>query len=241
MQAAALGVAALSLVAAVPASSRCARECAPIFRAFDDMAATAHGGDRVDMIGMHAIARRPAEWSTPILPARVALAPHGREWLALIDAWKANPSARIWFVADPVRTDLALFDPHAREVARAYTWGFTELPFVGGARPNDVDWLHMQAPGWMLDRGWSLTAEVGGITAHDRTGPDRRRPSRGSSAGRDDHDRPRRPPHRRRHRNDDRAAERIAVETFAVPPGFFTRILTLPRAPAATPPTSRWT
>ena len=31
----------------------------------------------------------------------------------------------------------------------------------------------MQPPGWMLDRGWALTAEVGGITARDgrvRTG-----------------------------------------------------------------------
>jgi hypothetical protein len=30
----------------------------------------------------------------------------------------------------------------------------------------------MQAPRWMLDRGWALTAEVGGITARDRSGPD---------------------------------------------------------------------
>jgi hypothetical protein len=46
MQAAALGIAALSLVTAVPASAYYAREGAPVFRAFDDMAATAHGPDR---------------------------------------------------------------------------------------------------------------------------------------------------------------------------------------------------
>jgi hypothetical protein len=229
MQAAAVGVAVLSLATAIPASSRYAREGAPIFRAFDDMAATAHGGERVDLVAMHAIARRPAEWSTPILPARVALAPHGREWLALIEAWKANPSARVWFAADPVRTDLALFDPHARQIARAYTWGFVELPFVGGARPNDIDWLHMQPPGWMLDRGWSVTAEVGGITARDRTGPARvpaiawlkpRAESLTIALG-------------GRHIGAGAATAALrlngaSVETFPVPPGFFTRVVTLP-------------
>ena len=171
MQAAALGIAALSLTAIVPASSRYARDGAPIFRAFDDMATTAHGGERVDLIAMHASARRPAEWAAPILPARVAKAPHGREWLTLVDEWRQNPSARVWFAADPARSDLALFDARSRETARRYTWGFEELPFVGGARPNDIDWLHMSAPNWMLDRGWSITAEVGGVTAHDHLGP----------------------------------------------------------------------
>jgi hypothetical protein len=171
MQAAAIGIAVLSLAAALPASERYAREGAPIFRTFDDMAATAHGGDRVDLIGMHASARRAAEWAAPILPARVAIAPHGSEWLTLIAAWRADPTARIWFAADPIRTDLSLFDPHARVTARRYTWGFETLPFVGGARPDEIDWLHMEPPNWMLDRGWSLTAEVGGITARDRLGP----------------------------------------------------------------------
>jgi hypothetical protein len=102
----------------------------------------------------------------------VTRAPHGREWLALVALWKAEPAARVWFAADPGRTDLALFDGRARQLARAYRWGFIEPPFVGGARPGDVDWYDMQPPGWMLDRGWALTAEVGGITARDRVGPE---------------------------------------------------------------------
>ncbi len=168
---AAIGVAAIALMQAIPASVRYAREGAPVFRAFDDMAATAHGGDRVDTIAMHASARRAAEWATPILPARVTRAPHGYEWLALVGVWKAQPSARVWFAADPERTDLALFDARARDLARAYRWGFIEPPFVGGARPDEVDWYRMQAPNWMLDRGWSITAEVGGVTARDKAGP----------------------------------------------------------------------
>ncbi len=164
-------LAAASLIVALPASTMYAREGAPVFRAFDDMAATAHVGERVDTIGIHASARRAAEWSAPILPGRVAKAPHGREWLTLVALWKAQPSARVWFAADPKRTDLALFDPRARDLARSYRWGFVEPPIVGGARPDNIDWYRMQPPGWMLDRGWSVTAEVGGITARDGLGP----------------------------------------------------------------------
>jgi hypothetical protein len=164
-------IAVVSLGLAIPASRIYARDGAPVFRVFDDMAATAHGGEPVDTIAMHAGARRAAEWAAPILPARVAKAPHGREWLTLVALWLAKPSANVWFVADPTRTDLALFDGRARRIARQYRWGFVEPPFVGGARPGPIDWYHMQPPGWMLDRGWSVTAEVGGVTSIDHLGP----------------------------------------------------------------------
>ncbi len=169
----AAAVVAVSLVIAVPATTVYARDGAPIFRLFDDMAATAHGGERVDFIGMHAIARRASEWIGPVLPARVGRAPHGREWLTLVDLWKAQPSASVWFAADPARSDLALFDSRSREIVRSYRWGFVEPPIVGGARPGNADWYRMQPPGWMLDRGWAVTAEVGGLTAHDGLGPDK--------------------------------------------------------------------
>ena len=45
------------------------------------------------------------------------------------------------------------------------------MPFVGGARPGEADVYSMRPPGWMLDRGWALTAEVGGVTAKDGLGP----------------------------------------------------------------------
>ena len=171
MPAAAIGVGAISLLVALPASRQYARDGAPAFRAFDEMAATSHGGERVDAIGFHAGFRRAVEWSEQILPATAAKAPHGREWLALVALWQGKPNARVWFAADPERTDLALFDPRTRELVRAYRWGFIEPPFVGGARPGSVDWYTIQPPNWMLDRGWSMTAEVAGITATDRLGP----------------------------------------------------------------------
>jgi hypothetical protein len=165
------GIVAMSLIVSLPASQIYAVEGAPAFRAFDDMAATAHGGDPVDAIALHAEMRRASEWAQPILPAPVIRPRHGHEWLALIELWKSRPSARVWFLADPARSDLAVFDGRARQLARAYRWGFPEPPFVGGARPGNADWYHMAPPAWMLDRGWSVTAEVGGQTAHDGFGP----------------------------------------------------------------------
>jgi hypothetical protein len=171
LPAASIAIAVVSLLVALPASVTYATDGAPIFQAWDDMAITAHGGERVDAIGMHASARRAAEWAAPILPARVLEASHGREWLALVSAWRSAPQTSVWFAADPKRTDLALFDAHARDLARAYRWGFVEPPFVGGARPNDIDWYRMRPPGWMLDEGWSLTPETAGIAARDGRGP----------------------------------------------------------------------
>ena len=172
MQGAAIGLSLISLIATLPAARHYGREGAPVFRAFDEMAATAHGGGgRVDTIGFHASFRRAIEWSEQILPAATAKAPHGREWLSLVTLWRARPDATVWFAADPKRTDLALFDGRVRELARAYRWGFPEPPYVGGARPGNMDWYTMQPPAWMLDRGWSITAETGGVTARDRFGP----------------------------------------------------------------------
>jgi hypothetical protein len=98
-------------------------------------------------------------------------APHGREWLALVEHWRREPDSRVVFAADPRRTDLALFDPHARRLDSVARWSFPELPFVAGTRPGDADAYAMTAPGWMLDRGWAVTPEVAGQTARDGAGP----------------------------------------------------------------------
>jgi len=230
MAVAAVGVSAISLMTAWPASLVYARDGAPAFRAFDDMATTAHGGDRVDAIALHAEMKRPSEWAEPILPATVLRAPHGREWLALVDLWRTKPAALVWFLADPARSDLAVFDGRTRQLARAYRWGFPEAPFVGGARPDNADWYHMTPPSWMLDRGWAVTAEVGGQTARDRLGPHvapaiawiKRQPQEitvvlggrnvsGSGAA-----------------NVDVTFNGAAVTSFSTPPGFFFKLLTLP-------------
>ena len=120
-------------------------------------------------IGMHAVFRRTADWA--LSGRHVLRAPHGREWLALVERWRADPSTPIVFVADPRRTDLALFDPRARELQASYRWAFPELPYVGGVRPGNSDMYVIRPPGWMLDRGWALSAEIGGVAARDAAGP----------------------------------------------------------------------
>ena len=198
-RAGAVGLVVWSIVVSVPAMTWYGRHASPTFQALEDAAraaaSDAEAGTRA--IGLHAAGRRAVDWleaasssdrvqdSSPKGSAAAALdfrrgpvpvlkAPHGREWLMLIDQWRADPNARTWFVADPRRTDLALFDPRARIGPTEYRWGFAAPPFVGGARPGNSDLYAMAPPGWMLDRGWALSAEIAGVTARDGLGPHRK-------------------------------------------------------------------
>lgn len=154
---------------AVPASAAYGREPSPTFAAFDQLKLeSASGAERVPIV-MHAFARRAAEWDMIGLPVRVLTPSHRHEWLAAVGALRGERA--VHFVADPRRTDLALFDPQSLKRIGRYRWPFAEPPFVGGARPGNADLYRIESPGWMADRGWALTAEVGGVTARDRLGP----------------------------------------------------------------------
>jgi hypothetical protein len=176
LMAGATALAAWCLAAVALPTISYGREGSPAFRAFRSIerAVSSGGAAAVDAVGFHAVLRRAAEWERPALTARMLEAPHGSEWLALVQEWRTNPNARLAFVADPRRTDLALFDPHARRTTERFRWGFVAAPFVGGARPGDSDVEALTAPGWMLDRGWALTAEVAGVTAQQGFGPHRK-------------------------------------------------------------------
>jgi hypothetical protein len=158
------------IVISLDRSARAARAYdrveAPAFQALRAVSADHSDGRPVSM---HAVFRRASEWIPP--GSRVLRPPHGREWLALIEHWRAQPGIPIAFVGDPRRTDLALFDPRARDLKGSYRWAFPELPYVGGTRPGNADWYVMRPPGWMLDRGWALSAEIGGVSARDAAGP----------------------------------------------------------------------
>lgn len=150
-----------------------AREGSPVFRAFADAQAQPDGSETGRLaVGMHAFARRTSEWLGSDLGRRALTARHGIEWLAAVEELRRVRG--VLFVADPRRTDLALFDPRALTLVGSHGWGFAEPPFVGGARPGHANLFRIDAPGWMLDRGWALTAEVGGVTERDGGGPHRR-------------------------------------------------------------------
>ena len=181
----AVGLIVPSLVQTMPAARAYAQNGSPAFQLFEAMklAPSRHSppvtpsqpagdgsGATSYTMSMHAVMRRVEDWEHDRHAWRVIRAPHGHEWLALVQHWRADESPVI-FAADPRRTDLALFDPQARALDASTRWTFPQIPFVAGTRPGDAEAYFMRPPGWMLDRGWALTAEVGGVTERDGAGP----------------------------------------------------------------------
>lgn len=128
--------------------------------AMEDAAAAAPPGA---VTGHHPF-RRPLEATPPEYAPRLRIAPR-REWLEVVRYWRDGAEAPLWFLADPRRFDLALFDPIALADRTAFHWDLDSLSHVGGMRPADAVWHRMSPPGWMLAEGWALTPETAGMAA----------------------------------------------------------------------------
>lgn len=150
--------AAVSAWTVLPASRAFGGHDSPGARAIMD--AVGSGGG--EAIGMHAVMLRHERWYHDNASGRVRRARHGAEVLSLVDHWRQTPDQPVVFLADPRRTDLAMLDERSRQLVDRYEWGFAEMPLMGGARPNRIERYLMQPPGWMLDQGWAVTAEVSG-------------------------------------------------------------------------------
>ena len=152
---------------------------APAFRMLGDM----HAGAQPDgaslpatpVLAMHRREyfdlRRPFQWVGDKLPSfsqRLATPPK-HEWLEVVKYWNAGGREPVWFIADPLRSDLALFKYHRRPVA--YRWPFSATVLLGGARPNEMDWHVVESPDWYLGEGWAITPETAGTAREDRKGP----------------------------------------------------------------------
>ena len=168
----AIVVAALSF--GVPAGAAFSRIESPFTAAMAEMKLLAIRGSN-PVVGMHrrvwSESRRARPWYGP-LPGRALQTPRDYEWLEVTRAWLAGEEGEIWFLADPRRTDLALIDAEYRRT-REYRWLFDSRVYVGGARPDEIDWHIYPQPGWFLERGWALTPETAGITERDGFGPHR--------------------------------------------------------------------
>jgi hypothetical protein len=162
-------LAAGSLALAVPGGIDYASRPSPAAQALRDALA-----DDAHPIGMHAVMLRPEQWYHGNASGRVIRRPHGQEVDALVDLWRADPAARVIFIADPRRSDLARLDPRARGLQEVYDWGFDEFPLLGGVRPGALARFRLAPPGWMLDEGWAVTPEIGGQTDRAGAGPHRR-------------------------------------------------------------------
>jgi hypothetical protein len=113
-------------------------------------------------LAMHQTFRRPLEAEE--VPVKVQLpSPPRLEWLQLGKYWKAGRTEPIWFLADPLRSDLALIDPMSLRDATEFRWPLVARPAFGGMRPSSVRWHRMPAPGWFVEEGWSLTPETSGM------------------------------------------------------------------------------
>lgn len=152
---------------------------APAFRMLGDM----HRGAQPDgaalptrpVLAMHRREyfdlRRPFQWVGDTLPlfAQRLAAPPKHEWLEVVKYWNGGGREPVWFIADPLRSDLALFKYHRRPVV--YRWPFSATVLVGGARPSEMDWHVMESPDWYLGEGWAITPETAGTAREDRKGP----------------------------------------------------------------------
>jgi hypothetical protein len=183
-----------SLTIGVPALRAYAEGTSPIFHLFDDMSRTPVDPARPPVVVMHRRvsneSKRAREWAGaafawPLLPST-----RGHEWFEAVKYWRDGHAGPVWFVADPRRTDLALIDSATRQHVQHYRWpvreaadpvsrfferklpqAFDDPAFIGGARPDEMDWYVFDRPGWFLGEGWALTPETSGVAQEDGKGP----------------------------------------------------------------------
>ena len=150
-----------------------ASQPAPAFRLIDGMKNGLSPRENAPVLAMHRREdfdlRRPFAWAgAPPVGERLP-APPKHEWLELVKYWNAGGRAPVWFVADPLRSDLALIGLRQDPQAFRYTLDYPVL--LDGTRPYDMDWHEIAAPDWYAGEGWALTPETAGIAKEDRRGP----------------------------------------------------------------------
>jgi hypothetical protein len=234
-----IAIAAASVVVDDSTAYGYAQMPAPAFRMLGDMhAAPAQLDGRQPVLAMHRnqdfSMRRPIQWVGNEMPKVAAHlpAPPKHEWLEAVKYWNGGGRGPVWFIADPLRSDLALI--HGPRRPTLYRWPFRFKRLVGGARPDELDWHVFDPPDWYLGEGWALTPETGGVAADEHRGPGfgpihgwiRRWPQpvtlmiggRNLAAGGS-------PAHVRI------SLDGAAVGNIVVAPGFFLHMVTIPAAP----------
>jgi hypothetical protein len=160
------------LAAGVPPTARYAREVHPAFRIIEEMGREPAESTPGRVFAHYALYRSlqvAAPPSLNVVPPR-----RNQEWLAPIEYWRAGGREPVWFLADPRRTDLELYDPRSVTEVTDYPWTGGGFAALGGARPTGAVWYRLSPPGWMVGDGWSLTPETGGRVHAEGNGPHRR-------------------------------------------------------------------
>lgn len=159
------GIALWAVSIATPTLAGYAAQASPTTRA-----AAAVESVSPQTLAMHQTFRRPLQAQDISVP-RVLPSPPRREWLELARYWREGHTAPVHFLADPLRTDLALIDPKSRAQRTDFTWPWASLSELGGMRPKGVHLYQMPAPGWFAEEGWALTPETAGIARLMGRGP----------------------------------------------------------------------
>ena len=165
-------IVAVCLLDGVTTASIYAGQRHPAFRAIGDMGREAEGAPPGGVFSHYALYRSLQAAAPPHLP--VVAPVRSKEWIGVLDYFRRGQSATVWFLADPRRTDLDLFDRRSLHKDEGYVWDVAERPEFGGARPIGADWYRMSPPDWMVGEGWSLTPEAGGRVRAEGTGLDHR-------------------------------------------------------------------
>ena len=161
-------VAVGSLVVAAPVLAAYAAEPSPAVRAvaaMNEQSRTVKPG----ALAMHQTYVRPLQAEDVAIPQLAA--PPRLEWLEAEKYWKDGHVEPLWFLADPMRSDLALIDPASRRDATSFAWPIASRPAFGGLRPVAATWYRMATPGWFAEDGWSLTPETSGMSRLRKAGP----------------------------------------------------------------------
>jgi hypothetical protein len=158
-----------AVVIAAPALNDYASQASPPVRAVDAMKVDARI-TKPGALAMHQTFVRPLEAEDVGITPQLASPPR-LEWLELVKYWKSGHTEPIWFLADPMRSDLALIDPASRRDSTSFTWQVMQHAAFGGLRPAAARWYRMPMPGWYAEDGWSLTPETSGIARLRGHGP----------------------------------------------------------------------
>lgn len=152
-------------VTSVTAVSAYWRAASPVEQSMQDLELRASTMTTPPALAFHHAVVRAARGNGWI--GRTLDAPVRYEWLEVAEHFSSGRPGPVWFLADRRRTDLALFDPHDRRLVQGYGWPAAVAPLLGGIQPRHVLWHEIRDPGWMLLRGWSLTAETHGVSRRD--------------------------------------------------------------------------
>lgn len=157
------------VVIATPVLMAYGAEPSPTARVLEAMKAETRVA-RPGVLAMHQTFVRPLEAEDVGIEPRLPSPPR-LEWLELVKYWKSGQAGPVWFLADPMRADLALIDPAIRNDSTEFQWPLVARPAFGGMRPAAVRWYRMAPPGWFAEEGWSLTPEISGMSQVMGRGP----------------------------------------------------------------------